>query len=100
MEFQFSVPAANLPRKLWLLLVRGGVGRHSTMREGDPSPARGGDRRSSKFYPVLPPCFRDICGRPWKQERPRRAVDNLFKFLENLERAKGFEPSTPTLAMV
>jgi hypothetical protein len=48
--------------------------------------------------PLLPRCFPHASPEWKRQSRLSAARHNQFNYQEILERAKGFEPSTPTLA--
>jgi hypothetical protein len=53
------------------------------------------ERLSEKVAFTAPP---DAPPKGKRQSRPSRGRRKLFNYQEKLERAKGFEPSTPTLA--
>jgi hypothetical protein len=55
-------------------------------------------RRPCARYKLLPPCFPDTAGRARKQKNgPEDRFNTLISFRKS-DPAKGFEPSTPTLA--
>jgi hypothetical protein len=67
-------------------------------RREEGQESKGDERLSLERMQLVSGCFPCASPELKRQGRLSAACQKFFRYLENLERAKGFEPSTPTLA--